>query len=183
MDAEISLTHPINELYHTSECGGMAASTEKGILIWFEGSTYVIEQRLVCPQNRKPNSESKSLQQSRGLFAGCQARRKESSCSEELNSLLARAFKDNVSGTSLVVQWLRVRLPTQGTQVWCLVQEDPTCHGASKSVRHNYWACSLEPASHNYWAHSPRAHALQQEKPPQREACALQWRVAPARCN
>ena len=25
----------------------------------------------------------------------------------------------------------------------------------SKPVRHNYWACALEPASHNYW--SPRA--------------------------
>ena len=41
-------------------------------------------------------------------------------------------------GTSLVVQWLRIRLPMQGTWVRALVQEDPTCHGATKPVRHNY---------------------------------------------
>ena len=44
----------------------------------------------------------------------------------------------------------------QGTQAWILVREDPTCHGASKRVRHNYWACTLEPVSHNYWAHAPQ---------------------------
>ena len=39
---------------------------------------------------------------------------------------------------SLVAQWLRIRLPMQGTQVQALVQEDPTCHGATKPVSHNY---------------------------------------------
>ena len=76
----------------------------------------------------------------------------------------------------------------QGTQVWALVQEDPTCCGTAKPVRHNYWPCTLEPTSHNYWsprattteARAPRARAPQQEKPPQREACAPQQRVAPA---
>ena len=79
----------------------------------------------------------------------------------------------------------------QGTQVWPLVREDPTCHGATKPVCHNYWDCALEPASHNYWvctplllkpvssrahmpqllspraatteAHTPRAYGLQRE--------------------
>ena len=32
----------------------------------------------------------------------------------------------------------------QGTQVQALVQEDPTCRGAAKPVRHNYWACALQ---------------------------------------
>jgi len=41
-----------------------------------------------------------------------------------------------------------------------LIQEDPTCLGATK------------PPSYNYWTLFPRAHALQQEKP-------LQW-TAPA---
>ena len=41
-------------------------------------------------------------------------------------------------GTSLMVKWLRIRLPTQGTQVRALVWEDPTCRGATKPVRHNY---------------------------------------------
>ena len=99
----------------------------------------------------------------------------------------------------------------QGTWVQSLVQEDPTCRGATKPMRHNYWACALEPVSHNYWAHAPqllkpacsrarvphllspraattearapRACAPQQEKPPQWEAHAPQRRVAPARHN
>ena len=58
--------------------------------------------------------------------------------------------------TSLVAQWLRIHLPMQGTWVRVLVWEDPTCHGATKPVRHNYWACALEPASHSYWAHVPQ---------------------------
>ena len=80
---------------------------------------------------------------------------------------------------SLVAQWLRIRLSMQGTRVRALVREDPTCRGATKPVRHNYWACTLEPASH-YWsprattteALVPRARALPQEKPQQWEALA-----------
>ena len=86
----------------------------------------------------------------------------------------------------------------QGTWVRALVREDPTGCEAPKPVLHNYWACALEPASHNYWARAPqllsplatttearvpRAHAPQQEKPPQRDVHALQQRVAPARRN
>ena len=41
-------------------------------------------------------------------------------------------------GASLVAQWLRVCLPMQGTRVQALVWEDPTCHGATKPVSHNY---------------------------------------------
>ena len=48
----------------------------------------------------------------------------------------------------------------QGTQVWALVWEDPTCHGATKPV-HNYWACvpqllklvHLEPVLRNKRSH------------------------------
>ena len=60
-------------------------------------------------------------------------------------------------GTSLVVQWLRIHLPLQGTRVRALVREDPTCRGATKPMRHNYWAYALEPVSHNYW--SPCAYS------------------------
>ena len=75
--------------------------------------------------------------------------------------LLSSSHSDLVSqkchtGTSLVVQWLRIRLPMQGTRVRALVREDPTCPGATKPMRHNYWACALEPASHNYWACVPQ---------------------------
>ena len=58
----------------------------------------------------------------------------------------------------------------QGTRVWALVWEDPTCRGATRPVRHNYWACALEPVLHN-------------EKPPQWEARTPQWKVAPTRHN
>ena len=67
-------------------------------------------------------------------------------------------------GTSLVAQWLGIHLPMQGTRVQSLVQEDPTCHGATKPVatttepaRHNYWSPhAVEPMCHNYWAHAPQ---------------------------
>ena len=41
----------------------------------------------------------------------------------------------------------------------------------------------LSPRATTTEAHVPRVHALQQEKPPQWEARALQQRVAPARHN
>ena len=56
------------------------------------------------------------------------------------------------AGASLVAQWLRIRLPMQGTRVRALVREDPICCGANKPGHHNYWACALEPTCHNYWA-------------------------------
>ena len=43
---------------------------------------------------------------------------------------------------SLVVQWLRICLPMQGTRVRALVWEDPTCRSATRPVSHNYWACA-----------------------------------------
>ena len=43
-----------------------------------------------------------------------------------------------ISGTSLVAQWLRIRLPMQGTRVRSLVRGDPTCCGATKPVHHSY---------------------------------------------
>ena len=85
-----------------------------------------------------------------------------------------------------MAQWLRIRLPMQGTRVRALVWEDPTCRGATKPVRHNYRACEpqlLSPRATTTEARAPRARALQQEKPLQREARTLQRRVAPAHCN
>ena len=67
-----------------------------------------------------------------------------------------RLFKTASMGTSLVVQWLRIHLPMQGTRVRALVWEDPTCCRATKPMSHNYWACALEPTSHNYWARMPQ---------------------------
>ena len=76
---------------------------------------------------------------------------------------------------SLVVQWLRIRLPMQGTQVRALVWEDPTCHGAARAHAPQLLnLCSrahepqlLSPHATATEARMPRARALQQEKPPQ----------------
>ena len=48
------------------------------------------------------------------------------------------AVNKELDGASLVAQWLRIRLPMQGTRVRALVREDTTCHGATKPERHNY---------------------------------------------
>ena len=46
-------------------------------------------------------------------------------------------LKSYTNGTSLVGQCLRIRLPMQGTRIRALVQEDPTCRGATKPMHHN----------------------------------------------
>ena len=86
------------------------------------------------------------------------------------------------SWTSLVVQWLRIRPPIQGTQFQSVVWEDPTRCGANKPMHHNYWACALGPTVRNYWARMlqllkptrPRAHAPQLLKPAHSSARGLQ---------
>ena len=78
------------------------------------------------------------------------------------------------SGTSLLVQWLKIHLPMQGTQVGSLVQEDPTRSEAPKPVSRKYWAEApqlLKPAH-------LRVHAPQQEKPA-REAHAPKLKSSP----
>ena len=88
-----------------------------------------------------------------------------------------------MGGTSLVAQWLRIHLPVQGTQVQYLFREDPTCIRETKPVCHNYRAYApqllkpvhsraqvlqlLSPRAATTEGRMPRAHVLQQEKPPQ----------------
>ena len=82
-----------------------------------------------------------------------------------LASLLIESNQERGYGASLVVQWLRIHLPMQGTRVQALVWEDPTWRGATKPVHHNYWACALEPTSHNYWACVPQLLKLMRLQP------------------
>ena len=70
-------------------------------------------------------------------------------------------IKCSSTRTSLVVQWLRICLPMQGTS------EDPTWCGATGSMHQNCQALK------------PRACALQQEKPPHWKAWPPQRRIAP----
>ena len=50
----------------------------------------------------------------------------------------------DIAWVFLVALWIGICLRMQGTQVRSLVQEDSTCLGATKPVRHNYWACVLQ---------------------------------------
>ncbi|KAJ8783825.1 hypothetical protein J1605_008868 [Eschrichtius robustus] len=70
---------------------------------------------------------------------GCHMPRNNWARVPQLLSLRSRACEPQLpSPTSLVAQWLRIRLPMQGTRVQALVWEDPTCRGATKPVHHNY---------------------------------------------
>ena len=81
-----------------------------------------------------------------GLRSACQAaftlpQQRACSGTDQTGSLPAdgkRTTIKNNTQDSLVAQWLRIRLPMQGTRVRALVREDPTCRGATKPVRHNY---------------------------------------------
>ena len=74
------------------------------------------------------------------------------------NASLANVpFKIMQIGTSLLVQWIRVHLPVQGTWVWPPVREDAACLRATKPVCHKYWAPIPEQASWNEWGpHAPQ---------------------------
>ena len=64
---------------------------------------------------------------------------------------------------------VKIHLPLQGTRVRALVQEDPTCRGATKPVRHNYWAREpqlLKPALPEPVLGNKRSHCS--EKPTHR---------------
>ena len=76
--------------------------------------------------------------------------------------------------TSLVVQWLRIRLPMQETPVWSLVGEDSTWWGATKLMNHNYWALTprarvlMQQEKSSRWeAHTPQLEKawLQKQRP------------------
>ena len=95
----------------------------------------------------------------------------------------------NLPQTSLVVQSLRIWLPMQGKQVWSLVQEDPTSHGATKPsatttepMLQSPWVTITEPYTPELLKPShPRVQLCNKrrysnEKPTQLEkACMQQW--------
>ena len=68
---------------------------------------------------------------------------------------------------SLVVQWLRICLATQGTQVLSLVLEDLTCLRAAEPVCHGCWARTLEPELCNQRSHCNKkaAHHTREQTP------------------
>ena len=83
-------------------------------------------------------------------------------------------IKNRNNRTSLMVQWMRIRLPMQGTRAWPLVREDPTCRGETVPQL-------LSPLAAAGEARAPRRCAPQQGKPSQQAAHAL-WREG-RRCS
>ena len=87
-------------------------------------------------------------------------------------NVASSCFPQEMKGASLVVSWLRTHLAMQGTLAWSLVQEDPTCHGATMPMCHNYQAQAPPPEKPSQW----EAHALWLEK-----AHMQQWRPREAK--
>ena len=86
--------------------------------------------------------------------------------------------------TSLVVQWLRIHTPVQGTGVRSLIWEDSTCLRATKpvwcnswAVCHNHWSLhTLEPVLCNKRRHCNQkpVHSKEEQSSPQLEKAHLQ---------
>ena len=82
---------------------------------------------------------------------------------------------NTTSRTSLVVEWIGICLPLQGTQVWSLIWKDFTCHGQLKPTCHSDWACTLKPVSStNKRSHRNEEPAHCNEEQP----CSLQLEKA-----
>ena len=101
---------------------------------------------------------------------------------ENLRENVGDLLRNAPLGASLVTQWLRLCLPVRGPRVQSLIREDPTCHGATKSVCHNYWACVLESGSHNYWSlHARSPCSAMREATAMRSFCTTrEWPLVSA---
>ena len=74
------------------------------------------------------------------IYLECEKKAQEITTPKKLSNTtdIKKSFYYLKTGASLVAQWLSIRLPMQGTRIRALVWEDPTYHGATKPVRHNY---------------------------------------------
>ena len=86
---------------------------------------------------------------------------------EEKKKMKNNNKKNQGRGTSLVVQWIRIHLPMQGTQVRSLVREDLTCCRATKPARLQLLslcsatrgtAATRSPCTHRNWRTAPACH-------------------------
>ena len=98
--------------------------------------------------------------------------------------LFPQIHQEYIYKTSLVVGWLRIRLPLQETWVWFLVWEDPTWPRATKPTHHSPRVLQGPRVLRGLRnttteARVPTAHTLQQEKPTQGEAHTPQLESSP----
>ena len=80
------------------------------------------------------------------------------------------SHKKERNRASLVAQWWRICLSIQGIRVWSLIWENPTCCDTTKLGASTTEPVLLSPGATATEVACPRAHALQQEKPPQWES-------------
>ena len=80
--------------------------------------------------------------------------------------------------TSLVVQWLRIPLPMQGTWVWFLAQEESTCCGQFGPCATGACSRTLEQQLLRPSTTTTEACALQQEVTTENSPCSLQLEKA-----
>ena len=82
-------------------------------------------------------------------------------------------YKKACVEVSLVFRWLQILLPRLGTGVRSLVQEDATCHGATRPPAPQWVSPSVGSAE----GHAPWARAPQPEKHRSKEPARLSWRA------
>ena len=80
--------------------------------------------------------------------------------------------------TSLVVQWLRIPLPMQGTWVWFLAQEESTCCGQFGPGATGACSRTLEQQLLRPSTTTTEVCALQQEVTTENSPCSLQLEKA-----
>ena len=86
---------------------------------------------------------------------------------------------------SLVVQRLRIHRTMQGTMVPSQVR-DPTCHGATRAMRHDYWALTLEPMARRlqHWSlRTPQPVLCRKRSYRSEKHAHCSWRAAPTRAT
>ena len=67
-------------------------------------------------------------------------------------SSLLQFIQENVWGLPWWLSGKESAWPVQAVWVWSLMQEDPTCCGATKPMHRNYWACALEATCCKCWS-------------------------------
>ena len=79
-----------------------------------------------------------------------------------------------------MVRCLRICLPMQRTWVRSLVWEDPTGHGATKPMCHNFWACTLQLRKPSGPLTTTRETPVHSNKDPGQPRSKRRWGLIPS---
>ena len=163
---------PISSFIKNLSLGNSLAVQWLGLLSFYCGglgsicgqATKILQATRLDQKKKKSQTESEFIQ---SFHSNSELRKSERRYSTWVPQEKAISLKNVFLGVSLVARRWVIHLPGQETWVQSLIQKDPSCRGATKSVCHNHWTCM------------PRVCSPQQEKPPQWEACSLQLETSP----